>query len=821
MTRLFTCFALVCLFLAHPVFAQNGTITGTARDATTGETLSGVNVVLLGTSIGSATNPDGVFRISNVPDGQYTLSASFIGFNTYTVPVEVNDGGTVTVEIAMEERLFQGEEIVVSGSLRPEKLTDTPATIELITAADVQFIPAYSAGELLARLKGVDYFRAGIATPAINVRGFNSNFNAKNLQVTDGRYSTLIATGLPFGPLDTVSPEDIERQEVVLGPNGALFGPNAHNGLVNTITKDPRTSQGTIANVRGGSQSTFAANLRHAQVASDRLAFKVNLDYARADEFAFADSVYIDRNGDGVKEGYEEYKLDNGTEFLKGSAALYYSLTDDTDLVFNYGGSNSTYLSPTNVGRNQIIDWRIHVFQARFVSPKFFAQAYHSLSRTDDTYSIDQRTKNYYAAIDAGMSEAQAEEASLGNEAIFEDASRRWNAEGQYRDQIAGFDVVAGVQWQRDMANSNGTYLLDEDEDDFITIDQIGGYGQVARDFGAGFRGVVAFRADDHEVYGFNLLPKVGLLRIGERGTWRLTYGKGIAAPTILNMYGKLFGGLILGNAEGFTVLDFDAQGNIVGTKEIAKQEVEELQTIELGYKGQVVQNRLFVDANAYYNISKNFLSPLTVLGVATHRGETPIDEVQPLFNVYGGLVASYVNFGEFNTYGADIGLTALLVEDLTATLNYSYFDLSFDENDLENNDFNGDGVVNKLDHLVNAPTHKASLGFNYNGPKFFGTAFFRWVEAYDYFSSFQIAAETQDLVYRGLPVVEDARGADSYNYGPLGGFMQVDVGAGYKVNQQVRVTVQVTNLFDSEIREFTAAPFIDRLISAGVRVEL
>jgi iron complex outermembrane receptor protein len=226
---------------------------------------------------------------------------------------------------------------------------------------------------------------------------------------------------------------------------------------------------------------------------------------------------------------------------------------------------------------------------------------------------------------------------------------------------------------------------------------------------------------------------------------------------------------------------------------------------------------------NAYYNIAEDFLSPVTVIGVAganpvVRRGDTPIDEVQtaPL----GGTVATYLNFGRFDTYGADLGVTYQIFEALSTTLNYSYFDITFDEDNLEENDFNNDGVVNQLDHKVNSPNHKGSIAFNYNGDRFFGSTFFRYVEEYDYFSSFQVAAKTQDLVYRGSPVVEDAPGTDSYNYGPLGGFLSVDLGLGYKVTDDLRFSVQATNLFDTEYREFTASPFVGRLLSAGMRVE-
>ncbi|MEQ9307428.1 MAG: TonB-dependent receptor, partial [Marinoscillum sp.] len=409
--------------------------------------------------------------------------------------------------------------------------------------------------------------------------------------------------------------------------------------------------------------------------------------------------------------------------------------------------------------------------------------------------------------------EDQARESSLGNGATFADDSKRWNAEAQYHDEFGDAKIVIGSQWQRDHANSNGTYLLDNDGADPIIINQIGVYGQIDYQFNEKFKAVAAFRGDNHEVYGFNFIPKGGLVFANRpNSAFRFTYGKGVAAPTILNMYGDLFAGLILGNAEGFTLAD--------GTM-VEKQDVEKIQTFEIGYKGEIMPKRLFLDANAYYNISEDFLSPVTVVGVTTHRGDTPIEEVQSGYSVFGGLVATYVNFGKVNTYGFDIGTNLYFNDKFNWTFNYSYFDYGVDEDDLENNDFNGDGVVNKLDILVNAPNHKFGTGLYYRGNKLFGNVYMRWVQEYDYFSSYQIAAKTQDLAWRGTPIVEDARSTDTWNYGPLGGFVNVDIGLGYKINKVFTIAGQVTNLFDAEFREFTAAPFTGRLYSIELKAKL
>lgn len=804
--------------------AQNGTLSGTVTD-TDGTPLVGANVIVQGSTLGVVTDFDGKYSLP-LAAGQQDLIASYIGYTSYNFSVTIQANQTITYDI----RLSEGnalDEVVVSGSKKPEKLTESPATIETIFSREIEEY-AGNPGELIARQKGIDYFRAGIATPAFNIRGFNSNFNAKNLQVTDGRFSTLIATGLPLGPLNTTIKEDIERVELILGPNATLYGPNAHNGLLNTITKDPRTSAGTTIainpGVSGDGKGFFSGRLRHAQVLNDQFAFKVTGEYTTGSEFEYTDSVFIDRVGafdaegnpipDGVTEGYEEFELDEDVEFMRAEAALIYSPAKDLDLSFNYGYSNSTYLSPTNVGRNQIKDWSINYYQFKLTTKNFFAQVYYTESQTDSTYSIDERTKQYYRGIDAGLAPSVARgAASYASGALFQDASRRWNAEAQYYNTFGKLDFIAGAQYQSDQANSLGTYLLDEDEEDFITINQLGAYLHLNYDFGNGFKAIASGRFDNHEIYDFNFIPKFGLLKVEDRGTWRLTYGQGIAAPTILNMFGNLFSGLILGNAEGFTLVD--------GTT-VEKQKVEKIETFELGYRGQIIKDKLFIDANTYYSISRDFLSPVTVVGVATARGDQKIEEVQSGFAIWNGLVATYVNFGQVNTYGFDFGATYYFSPDFSANFNYSYFDYTVDEEDPEN-DFNNDGVVNFLDILVNAPTNKFGIGLNYSGEsKFFGSVFGRWVQAYDYFSSFQIASKSHPgLTYRGVPIVENARSADTFNYGPLGGFFTMDLSLGYRINDVFTLSAAATNLFNQELREFTASAPTRGLYTMELKINL
>ncbi|WP_162054420.1 TonB-dependent receptor [Pontibacter pamirensis] len=809
--------SLLCIVQA--TMAQSGgIITGRVVGTDTKEALIGATVLVKGSTKGSTTDSNGEFLIREVPAGTHSLRISYVGYSYPDIPVTVSAGGTTDLgTVEMNSSAMLGQEVVVSASRRPEKLTEAPATISVITSRELEELPSFNVGELLARQKGVEFIRTGVL--GINVRGMSSAFNPKNLQMNDGRLSTLIATGLPLGALSTVVKEDIERVEVVLGPVAALYGPNAHNGLVNTLTKDPRRSEGTTLALTAGNQQVFSGRFRHAMVLSPKFAFKVTGEYTKGLEFAYDDTVYF-----GATQRATEIDLDRKFNTLRGEAAVYYSLNNKSDIIVSYGGNNSNFLAQTNAGRNQIKDWQVHYLQTRYVSPRVFAQLYHTWSNTDDTYAINQRTQNYLSFKNAGFSEEEARSRSyteqwfgatpaagvaLARGSVFKDASRRLNGEVQYNNRLVGVDYIVGAQYQRDIANSRNTYLFDLGGP--IVIDQVGFYGQLERQLGGGFKVVAAGRADNHELYGFNFIPKAALVWSQNDHSVRLTYGRGIAAPTILNLEGYLFGGLLIGNGEGYTLSD--------GTK-IEKLQVESINTIETGYKGKLSEH-FYLDANAYYSMSKNFLSPAINIATqgrtVTHRGSTPMSEVIPGTPEAGaGFLLTYVNFGEVDTYGADLGLTFAPTQALNFVANYSYFGYKIDKDDLTN-DGNKDGKVNQLDLSINAPANRFSLAANYSQGRFFGSVFTRWVQEFDFFSGINVAAEADEE----LGLKENARFGRTWNYGPLGGFTNVDVSAGFRISNYFTAAAQVTNVFDAQVREFVASPFIGRLYSVEMKVNI
>jgi iron complex outermembrane receptor protein len=871
--------ALICsmlwVFPENKAFAQTGgEINGTATDQTTGKPLLGATVSVQGTKLGATTNPKGQFSIKGVPAGAYTLIASFIGYDKLTAQVTVRDGEVVMQNLTMVAGAVKLEDlIVVSTSRKAEKITESPATIQAIRGQEILQMPII--GQALMNARGVDIVRSGVDGIGFNARGFNSAFNTKILAMNDGRFSTLPGNGLPIGNLNTNIKEDIEQIELILGPSSALYGPNAHNGIVNTISRDPRTSQGTTFALNYGTQNFFSARARHAGVLGN-FAFKASFEYNTARDFEFIDSVYgiVPAASNPVGSGrVAEFQPNFDIRHVRFEATGIYSLAENTDIYLSYGRSANWGLGPTNPGRNYINGWEFQYAQVKFVSPRFFAQAYYTWNNSGSTYPVQNVTRLMNRTPIVGPTYDPIRDKVLAgtvtvDEAIqaskFVEKSGRWNAEAQYNDNIAGFDVVLGINYQLDVPSSEGTYLSDVlvggSRRTITPIMQIGGAFQLEREIVDNFKVVLAGRLDRHDNFGVFFAPKAALVYKALGGSFRATYGRGINTPTVLNQEIYIPAGgtatlpiTLRGNGKGFT---------LANSTVIDKLRPEIIDTFEAGYKGMIA-DKLYVDVNAYYGMSTDFISPNIVLGVANTGVGTPPAGTKTADNattVFPGattaqeLVLSYVNFGRVNAFGVDVGINYFVTDNISIGLNYSWFgsDLDITKRDdrlytptaaeLASNttppnrliwDVTEDRFVSPGEISLNTPTHKGSVTLNasklFDG-KFFGSLGVRFISAYTFVSGVHYAGPAlpgQQLGNRAIVPRDPTQplsatnltlAAFNVNRGPLGGFATVDLSLGYNILDNLMVSVAVSNLLDTEQREMVGSPLIRRMIVGELR---
>ncbi|QGW29115.1 TonB-dependent receptor [Phnomibacter ginsenosidimutans] len=462
---LFMCFLMVVC--ANAILAQ-ATYKGKVTDKKNGQPLSGATVTLKGTTNAVATDANGEFTLIAETAGTHTLVASYIGYAEQALTAA---GEYLRFELSESTGL--GDEVVVTASRRPQKITEAPASISVITSKDLDQSASFNIGELASKIQGVEFVRTGVNGVGFNARGFNNAFNAKVLLMTDGRNSMMAGgSGLAAGIMNTIIKEDVDRMEVVLGPSSALYGPNAHNGIANTITKDPRKHQGTTVVLGGGTQEVFSGRFRQATKINNKWAYKITGEYTAGLDFAFQDSIYAGGSVYGPAVAIPE-KNDRRFRHVRGEGHLYYSVTPKSDIIVSYGGSTNRFLSVNNVGRNQIVDWKFSYLQARYVSPRFFAQIYNTWTNVGNSYGIPGYTRDFWNRTHSTITdptnplfpavgrlfpdEAEAFALRLGNR--FKEESKRLNAEAQYNYEFEkiGLQLVAGLNYQKDNPNTFGT----------------------------------------------------------------------------------------------------------------------------------------------------------------------------------------------------------------------------------------------------------------------------------------------------------------------------------------------------------------------------
>src|SRR6188768_3902890 len=276
------------------IFSQSiGSIGGKITDKQTNGPLPGATVTIKGTQASTVTNNEGYFKFKKVNAGKIILVISYVGYESTEFPVTIDEGSKVVdnISLAIDDRM--GNAVVVSASKRPEKITDAPASIQVIGRKELEQFTGSNSFELLSKVPGVEFTRTGVDHASINARGLNSAFNSKVFQMVDGRNSmTALSGSLPMHNNFSIVKDDIERIEVFLGPQTALYGPNAHNAIINFITKDPRTSQGTSVTISAGNQYQFSGRIRQAAKINNKWAYKLTGEYAVGNEFGFLDTVY-------------------------------------------------------------------------------------------------------------------------------------------------------------------------------------------------------------------------------------------------------------------------------------------------------------------------------------------------------------------------------------------------------------------------------------------------------------------------------------------------------------------------------------------------
>jgi TonB-dependent starch-binding outer membrane protein SusC len=210
------------------------TVTGTVRDAETGETMPGVNIAIEGTTRGTATDQEGRFSIE-VPEESVILIFSYVGYTTQRVEFD----GQEVINISLEPDLGQMDEMVVIGysAVKKSSLTSAISKIENETLDQVPVSRPESA--LVGRIAGLQISqtrnRPGDA-PDITIRGPGS--------ISASNDPLIVIDGFPGGSFEDINMNDIESIEVLKDASAAaIYGSRGAGGVIILTTKQGRTGE--------------------------------------------------------------------------------------------------------------------------------------------------------------------------------------------------------------------------------------------------------------------------------------------------------------------------------------------------------------------------------------------------------------------------------------------------------------------------------------------------------------------------------------------------------------------------------------------------
>jgi iron complex outermembrane receptor protein len=160
------------------------------------------------------------------------------------------------------ENLF-GEPVTVSATGKPERVSDSAVLMDVITAQDIQRSGARDIPTLLSRLAGVDVIRESAGTSDVGIGGYIQPLTSRIMVMINGRQVYFDGFGEVFWSALPVELEEIRQIEVIRGPQSALYGFNAVDGVVNIVTFDPVDDKVDMARVRLGNHALrdFAATV--------------------------------------------------------------------------------------------------------------------------------------------------------------------------------------------------------------------------------------------------------------------------------------------------------------------------------------------------------------------------------------------------------------------------------------------------------------------------------------------------------------------------------------------------------------------------------
>jgi outer membrane receptor for ferrienterochelin and colicins len=539
-------FMLLPSFAATAV-AQTGIVAGKVTDKSEGRPIVSATVSLLGSGgravANTRTGNDGSYRLAGIATGTYTVQVIALGYTQgRQTGVVVRANATSTVDMVLEQSVFQLETITTTVSRAPEKTTEAPAQITVVPTVEITDRPSLSVTDHVKTLPGVDASQGGLVQSNVVGRGFNNIFSGALLMLIDNRFAAVPSLRVNVPAFFTATDQDIEKVEFVLGPGAALYGPNSSNGVLAITTKSPFESKGTTVSLETGYRSDsrdaagnsldngnglYRVGFRHAS-AGTKLGFKLSGEYLKGTEWKArdpAEPVSLPGRECGADFGCRNFNV----ERWNFDARLDWRPDEKTQVTGNFGYSDAVNLIEyTGIGAGQAQDWVYKYGQVRFRRGRLFVQGFGNFSDAGNESATD--TKGTYLFRD-------------GNPIV--DKSRVWAAQIQHGFDVGKLGLTYGADYAYTDARTGNT--INGRNEDIDNITEVGGYLYGVFRMASKVDLIGALRADKHSALAdINWSPRAALVfKPTESQALRFTYNRAFSTPSNNNLFLDIVAGRI------------------------------------------------------------------------------------------------------------------------------------------------------------------------------------------------------------------------------------------------------------------------------------
>ena len=520
--------------------------------------------------------------------------------------------------ILAEEEFTFGEITVISAARREQRISEAPAAITVITDEDIKYSGAITIPDVLRMVPGMDVMQISASDLVINARGYNKEMSNKMLVLIDGRHVYWDFYGIILWDSFPISLEDISRIEIIRGAGSALYGANAFSGVVNIITKSPDESKGTHVSANGGNFNTYVGSIIHAGT-SDKYGYKISLGLDETDQWQ--DESQPSRDVKRI-QGYLEYKIADKSKIL-------------FDAGYNKGGGETLSGIGRMVREQKMAHVKLGLNLGNFTTKAFW-------SRSHGDAIQEPAMKPYFFSANTYDIESQL---------LFNLGSQN--------------SVILGGNYRLNVAESD---LIDQDHRQNL----IAGYIQDEFKPSEHFTFTLGLRYDIHPLVKEQLSPRANvLISPFKNHHFRLSYGTAFRSPSFIESY-------LYENSDISSMISPLLPPNTIVVQARGNSELlpEKVTSFEVGYQA-LLSPKFQAKLDLFYNDLEDFIAFKTI----------GYQDVSPILGYPAGTVIvpgvkSYTNAGKSKAIGGEFGIEFIAARWLRAAINYSYQDLTWEEDD-------------------------------------------------------------------------------------------------------------------------------------------